>query len=511
MTAKRKNGVLCPPPCDRFLSLDDAAFERLAGEAIAQLKASDSTDENETKRIHDDEVLPIEMERIRREAVRRAVELDLLFVTVGAQASSPTLAALASPARFVVLLHTAEEKASADATIRALGLDATEAALLCIGDGKDSAPLYRAVFEEWTKRGRPERVGVDITGGLKVMSASAAAAAFALPRGNTYYIDAEKLRLHGREWWVRERRIELANPFQVFGEIRRATGRELLKTRRYSAAAAVYGELYEEEDRSRAQLAGGYDALERLDLETAEQRLDELCDRLDDFARDPRRKDDAVVRQRDAIRANARGAGKLRRLIEMAAGEDPGRNGAALRSAECLDFGEMLLAAAERHAAPDVAALLAYRCLELVPQRRLALRGNVDPSSVDWRVLAEQLGCSVADVIGKYNTGKKKEHQLDPAAPPSEVSSTVAYGLLAVAFPDDVTRRKELSVARFAGAGAARNRSVLAHGLQQLGEKSVDDIRTKARSLFDALLDVEKVSADDRTVLRQRHAFVEVE
>lgn len=507
MAAKRMNGVLCPAVCERFLSLDDAAFERAATEVIARLEASSSFDD--AKRIYEHDVLPLETERIRREAVSRAVELDLLFVTVGAQASSPTLAIIASPARFVVLLHTKAEKESADVTIRALRLDATEAALQLIGDGKDSAALYRTILDEWTKRGRKEKVGVDITGGLKTMSAAAAAACFALPLGATYYIDADKPRLHGRDWWVRERRIELANPFQVFGEIRRATGRELLKTRRYAAAAAVYGQLYGEEDRSRAQLAEGYDAIERLDFEKAEQRLNHLCDRLDVFAHDPQRKGDPVVQQRDVIRATAKGAGKLRHLIEVAAGEDPGRNATALRSAECLDFGEMLLAAAERHAAPDVAALLAYRCLELISQRRLALRGNIDPSAVDWNVLVQLLGLSVAELIAKYNTGKKKEYHLDPVAPPREISSAIGYGLLAIAFPDDVT--KELSVAEFAGAGAARNRSVLAHGLQQLEKKPVDDIRTKARRLFDALLDAEKVSPDDRAALRQRHAFVEVE
>jgi hypothetical protein len=155
MAARRENGVLCPPVCERFLSLDDAAFERMADEAIARLEASNSRDDAE--RIYERDVLPLETERIRREAVGRAVELDLLFVTVGAQASSPTLAALASPARFVVLLHTEAEKKSADATIQALGLDATEAALQLVGDGKDSAELYRAVFQRTSKRAQPRR------------------------------------------------------------------------------------------------------------------------------------------------------------------------------------------------------------------------------------------------------------------------------------------------------------------------------------------------------------------
>jgi hypothetical protein len=508
MAANRVNGVLCPPACQQLLPLADDEFERAAAGAIARLEASASREA--AIGIYDDEVFPLEMERVRREAVHRAVVLDLLFVTVGAQAKPPTLAILASPARFVVLLHTEGEKRRAEETVQTLGLDAVDAALELVGDGKDPLELYRAIFDRWTRRGRNARVGVDITGGLKVMSAAGASACFAIAGGATYYIDADRLRVHGLDCLVRERRIELANPFAVFGEIRRATGRELLRTRRYAAAAVVYGELLEEEDRWRKDLAEAYDALERLDVAAAKAQLNELCVRLDKLALDPRWKGDAVLRQREAIRANAEGARRLAVLFELSGkGEDdPLRNLAALRSKECLDLGEMLLARAE-HARPDVAVLLAYRCLELVPQRRLAVRGNVDPSAVDWGALAGELGISKEDIIGRYNAGKKNRHPLDPAAPPAEISSTICYRLLDVAFPGDVT--EALHVDAFAAAGASRNRSLFAHGLQQLGEKEAGKIRANARRLLDRLLEVENVSMADRAALRQRHTFVEVE
>ena len=508
MAAKRVSGVLFPPGCQQFLPRANEEFEHAAAGAIARLEASASREE--ALGIYDDEVFPLEMERIRREAVQRAVELDLLFVTVGAQARPPTLAILASPARFVVLLHTEGEKQRAEETVQALGLDAADAALELVGDGKDPLELYRAIFDRWTRRGRNERVGVDITGGLKVMSAAGASACFAIPGGATYYIDADRLRVHGLDCLVRERRIELANPFAVFGEIRRATGRELLRTRRYAAAAVVYGELLEEEDRWRKDLAEAYDALERLDLAAGKARLNELCVRLDKLALDPRWKGDAVMRQRAAIRANAEGARRLAVLFELSGkgADDPLRNLAALRSNECLELGEMLLARAE-HARPDVGVLLAYRCLELVPQRRLAVRGKVDPSAVDWGALARELGISREEIIDRYNAAQKNGRPLDPAAPPREISSAICYRLLAVAFPDDVT--VALHVDAFAATGATRNRSLFAHGLQQLGEKEAGKIRASARKLFDALLGLENVSTADRAALRQRHTFVEVE
>lgn len=506
MDAMRKDGVLCPQACEPFLSLDDAAFKRVAGDAIERLGASISGDE--AARIYRDEVLPLEMERIRREAVGRD-PLDLLFVTVGAQTNSPILAAIASPAHFVVLLHTDKEKNPAVDTIHTLRLCPVEGKLTSIGDGKGPGELYRVVFDEWKQRGRPKNVGLDITGGLKIMSAAASAAAFSLPDGHTYYIDADRPSHHGREWWVRERRIELANPFQVFGEIRRATGRELLQKRQYAAAAAVYGELIDEEDRSRTALAKGYDALDRLDFATAAVLLEELCKRLDIFSHDPRGKLDGVVTLRAAIRANVEGAQRLDHLLTISGKDDPGRNLNALRSSECLDFGEMLLARAEcEHTAPDVAALLAYRCLELIPQRRLALRGNTDPSSVDWDQLAKQCERSVEDLIAQYNNADNLQ-KLDPKNLPSEISSVVAFRLLAVAFPDDVAKVKDLSTV--AGVGTSRNRSLLAHGLEKLSDKAGNNIRTKARQLFNALLEIEHVSHDDRAALKQRHTFVEVE
>jgi hypothetical protein len=195
-------------------------------------------------------------------------------------------------------------------------------------------------------------------------------------------------------------------------------------------------------------------------------------------------------------------------LIGLTGKDDPVRNLAALRSLECLELGEMLLARAER-AAPDVAALLSYRCLELVPQRRLAIRGNVDPSAVDWPVIARAASLEIAALIEKYNIGNKDEQRLALDALPAKISSVQSYRLLHVAFPDDVT--KAMPVQAFAGVGEVRNRGVLAHGLKKLDAAAADGIRQKARKLFDTLLDVEKVSESDRAALRQRHAFVEVE
>jgi hypothetical protein len=70
MVARRESGALCPPACKQYLSLDDAAFDLAVEEAIARLTASVS--DSDAKRVYHDDVLSMEMERLRRDAERAA-------------------------------------------------------------------------------------------------------------------------------------------------------------------------------------------------------------------------------------------------------------------------------------------------------------------------------------------------------------------------------------------------------------------------------------------------------
>lgn len=263
--------------------LDDAAFAAEAERRITRLKAAENADE--AQRIYSQEVLPCEAERLRREAKRRKdageQPLDLLFVTVGAQPDSPALAIIASPAQFAVLLHTDRERSQAEQVVQRLGLSASCAKLRSIGDGTRILDLYQVCFGEWQDRGRPQRVAFDLTGGLKTMSAAAAAAGFAIPGSTVYYIDADQPRIHGKILWVNERRISLDNPFVVFGEIRRESARALLGSRSYGSAAAMYEQLHGQTrlpaDDIRARLAKGYAAFDALKFEEAADLLDGLA------------------------------------------------------------------------------------------------------------------------------------------------------------------------------------------------------------------------------------------
>ncbi len=497
-----------------LLELTDAEFDAESRERTARLKAQASADA--VRRVYKREVFPLERARIQRAAkASNEPPLELLFVTVGRQAQSPLLAILASPAEYIILLHTDDTIEQANEVVNELALTAAQAELVSLGKGDRPLALYREIDECWRRRGRPGRVAVDLTGGLKTMSAAAAAAGFALPGARVYYIESEQIRLHGQLVWLNERRVEVDNPYEVFGDIRRKTALELLRGGRYGVAAGLYRQLDSDlgdspPDRRRALLAEGYDAIESMDFKMAQECLAKLWKALDHEAKHVLGVEGPLLKQRRHIEANARGASRLAEFVELGGkGDDPTREIKSLRDERFLDFLAMLICSAKRHRKEgklDIAALLAYRALEAAPQRRLAAKG-LSPSSMDWQALAAAAGRPLPEILADYNE-RSSTKALDPEHLPEQLARAAAFLLLAVAFPDDLARGEKIE--RFRGLGTSRNKSLLAHGVSQLDCKAVEGLIRYARELTERVLELEGLGQGERDDLWRRHTFIEL-
>ncbi len=507
-----RDGVLFPEGCEAFVGEGDAAFGDACEAGIEVLLGASSV--SEAQQFYEERVAPREVERVRRAAVARADgRLELLFVTVGRQADAPALATVATPAGFVVLLHTDSCAEQAAEVCTRLGLSATEARLVSVGDGKDPVVVYRSIDRVWRERGEPPTVGVDLTGGFKTMSAAAASAAFAIPGAKPFYIDADQPRICGRSYWVRERRITMDNPFVVFGELRRREARSLLEAGHFVAAQRKFEELcfdrgeWSRGDECRALLAGAYAAIEALSFGVAVEKLETLEVRLRDWRRDPSVAPLGVMAS--SVASNLAGASALRQIIESTGKQDPSRDLDTLGSDAYREFLAFLIASAQRHrqqGALDVAALLAYRALEAICQRRLAVRGGVDPSNFDWDGFAQAAGRTVQELVDQHNAANRRsEHRLDVERLPRMVARTLAYALIRLAFPDDIGR--DMETAAFGGLGESRNRSVLAHGFQKLEQRAANKLIDKADELLGRMLEIEGVGDDEQRALRARHAF----
>jgi hypothetical protein len=230
-------------------------------------------------------------------------------------------------------------------------------------------------------------------------------------------------------------------------------------------------------------------------------------------------KNDAVVKQRRYVQANAHGA----RMLDEIASQikqmnkkdvDPALEKDVLKSEACLDFIVMLLCRAEQflgEGAFDISALLAYRASEAMIQRRLAIRGEINPGDVDWSQLTLKSDHSTTDsfIEAHNHLVKNSKYYLAANNLPRQISRAGAFSLLKAAFTDqDIANC--IDVDTFSGVGNARNRSILAHGFLKLDQKSAQRILEMAKKLFDRLVEVEALSAEKREQLFERHRFISI-
>lgn len=451
--------ALRPPVLSPALAeLTDDELARRRADAPARLQASASADE--ASRLYAEQLLPLEREALWREGQRRD-EVDLFFITVGAQADTPIQAGLAWPARRVVFVCTDTSRTNAAKAAQALGLDHDRAEVLSIGDGFDAERIYREILHTLTRHGQPTRVAIDPTGGYKSMSVAAGAVAFALPGTRTTYVETQQHVLHGRTFWLGTRAVELANPYITFGELERPALRELLRHGDWETASAAWERLAqrtgEPGDRWRAQLARALKERAAMHFEEATDRLRALLGEMErDERRDARLSGDPMFAARARLQELASGLAALPRLCPRTA--DPVRTLDIVTHADWPQLLAFLLRLADEHRQAqrlDLAALLAYRALEGISARRLGQKG------ID--VEQELLDCS--------RSWTRLKDAKDPIC-------------------DGLDPNKLIGLTR------TRNQSIFAHGPRRQVEKDVNNLLTLSDERFRRLCELEERAAD---------------
>lgn len=473
-----------------FLGMTTEDFDRTAAEILAELDKLPSREA--VQAYYRETVYPFERARICRAA---GEPVDLLLVTCGAQADSVTLSVDATPAQFVALLHTPDSLRSAEETIRRTGLLAHQAATVSVGDGKNQLDIYQAILRVWKERGKPVRVVVDMTGGFKCMSAAATMAGGAIPGGKTAYVDADQRRLHGELIWVNQRRIFMENPLVVFGEVERQAIQQLLQDGQWEGAATrlrvlVHG-MERPEDVLQLSVVEGYAALEQMNFAVAADKLYEACGRADRYEQQL-----VDLRSLPAVQARAqlrqqaerlRGIDALLKSVVKSSGRevDPLSEMNALCTPAMLDLLPTLWLLAERMQARgqmDLAALLAYRVAEAALQRRLAILG-VDPQTPGeglsrWTAGQQMSLDELCQKISAMNPAKDKSYLFDPDRSVARLEAMLTLTVL------DPTVKRVVSLKEFQDTGAARNRSVLAHGLRTMNKNSAERVLAEAKKLI---------------------------
>ncbi|BCJ64775.1 hypothetical protein GCM10009779_40800 [Polymorphospora rubra] len=363
-------------------------------------------------------------------------------------------------------------------------------------DPVDPLDIYRIVHRAVpgsNDSGKRPRVIIDITGGKKVMSASAALAAAQLDLPLCYIDGHFDVELRQSRPGT-ERLVILPNPTELFGEREIRAAESAFRHGAYAAAHARFAEIAEsvfEPARARflRDLADLYQAWCDLDFAGLPDRVRVMRERLRDPGYRPGRSIvDRLARQLDFLdRLATDQSGPALLLNFYLLGEHYSKLG--------------------RH---DFAALLYYRTIENSFSLRLASRyAGFSCRKPDYALLSDDQE-ALAD---KFQRLASEVHRRPVAGLPWRIGLMDA-AILLVAVDDPMmpaTQIKDVNGLRhLSGLSEARNQSVLAHGSVSVTPKLSEELRNRAGVNLRGYWRLDRTDADVDTLIRTLQFVVEV-
>ncbi|MFQ3663814.1 MAG: TIGR02710 family CRISPR-associated CARF protein [Chloroflexaceae bacterium] len=429
---------------------------------------------------------------------------DGLVIPGTLQATTAALLIGALAPRRVAFLLTPDSREMPDQVARKLGLDiALQNWQRYDEDHTDPLQIYRSlrkIIEAWNDLPR-ERLAVDVTGGTKPMSIGLAKAAYVLNLP-ALYVESEYVSAgDGTERKVpRPGSQYLApppDPYVVFGDLEAAEAARLYEAHDYANAARIFADLGRRvpppdgpQYAALATLAAAYSAWEVFDLKTARDRLEEFLS--------------SVPEERELFATIATQVQTLERL-EHVARQAAGRGREALATLADPDavlalLGSLYASAKRREAQGryDTAALLLYRCLELISQHRLAT-WDVSSERPDFTAARER----VPDLEPRYRDVQRAQGRRRPYPLPDRAFGLFVGYMLLAALDDPLVR--EYDIGRIEARSDARNTSILAHGYRLITRDEYHQFAEVVEELLARLL---ALLGRDRDVWEQTSRFV---
>ncbi|MGD9496498.1 MAG: TIGR02710 family CRISPR-associated CARF protein [Armatimonadota bacterium] len=456
------------------------------------------------------EVFPASVPVVVRES-RRALgnrEYCLEILTVGETPYPLIHSILTLQPTQVLLIHTKETLQFAQAVEAGVKQHAAQVGAEVLTfeqrevDRVESERVYEAIRE--VMGDRSTGVAVDITGGTKAMVGGAAQAA-ALLGADVVYVEAppleEPIRGEARKKRIyrvhpgRERVHLLENPYKVFGDLDEQHALSLFEQHRYSAAAEVLNrialtELGTTGNRYRLEywLATGYGHAEAMDFSSAADALGQArvlagqlrgrpsCPKWLDAECFERIRDQALLAQCLCDRLPKKPTESALALLQDAA---------AFRALWSFIYNYALRRADVGQY--DMSALATYRCLELIPQRRLAVRG-IRTDKPKYQDLAKTSGrfADVEELAAAFHAWPeppKTDEGTCEVRLPKELACRDGLRMLLViedetaAAIGDLDQQSHLAEETISRA-AARNKSILAHGVARISRRQYEQLQS---------------------------------
>lgn len=423
---------------------------------------------------------------------------DALILTVGFSPEPLILSILAIQPKQAALLYTKETRKFLTRIQNETNFPLSNLALREI-DGSSTVEVYKQIMDLYTTWNKPTNIAVDITGGKKSMVGGAAMAGAALG-ADIYYVDNTSFIL-GKPEPGSEYLSLLDNPYTVFGDLEVEKARYLYESHDYAGAQRIFNQLGKQVVRdpnliivyeAYGSLCEIYEAWDNLDIDTARTNLDDLLQRLPRFFRD--------VNQLEP----------LHNLMSILSGHktaleslDKIFNNEKLAFHICdgFHFAFMLYHNALRREAQgklDTACLLLYRLLEWLEQHRLAQHGIIT-SEPDY----SKSGLEKTKLFDAYKARRKKVYKSVSVSVLPHPIALVDGFIILDALGDDIV--DGLNWKAFRGQVDMRNRSVYAHGMNKINQRSFEAFKETVEGRFKKAQEIVNIDADD---FNKQHKFI---
>lgn len=479
------------------------------GALIEQWKAMPRGTNDEraaAERFYDEQVFPASLPTILEHSRPAFAHTDYDFeiLTLGRSVHPIIISLLVANPREALLLCTTEslkEVTEAQAQVRKHGGRATIA--YRVVDAEDPLTVYRAIREALADRLRSS-VAVDITGGTKAMVGGAALAGALLEADLLYVSYGEYIEELRRPRPGAEHLVRLQNPYEVFGDLPEREALGLAARHQYQRAAEVLAELIDataahvrhEIERT---VMEGYAALDAMDFAGGAPLLRDAAQMIERALRSGADQPFTAADQERLARQAEMAAALGAKLVAIEAGEATDLELLADRDLFSAIWSFIYAFALRQQTCGhlDTAGLCLYRCLELIPQRRLALRG-LDAGRPDYSVLGVDASALEAAFAEAQPSGTDWQRSL----PTWSIGALNGLRLL-VALEDELAsalgdgKRQIDMIARTFGHMRGRNQSIYAHGLRRLDAKTYTMFRGTVEEWAQALCEAEGRELDE--------------
>lgn len=459
------------------------------------------SDEREALAFYRNKVFPLTREIFAAmEAAKIAMPIYGLMLSVGESVEPAILSISAIRPERVMFLYTTDTEARLDEIVNETGLAPSKFDKYAV-DPNQPVSTYRAVCECWERWGRRENIAVDYTGGTKSIAAGAVLASVLIGARLVYVGHRRYLRERRRPEPGSEFLSLVSDPLVVSGALEERYAAQLFKRHDYSGAKTILESLALRMPNPRpyealANLAAGYQAWEELDARTAADRLRAAVVAAEIAAAADRTGPVSAVaahaellnRQARALEALAGRLALLRKDCTLPLLED----------AECAHTLIFSLYVAALHdeerSELDGAALLMYRILELVAQRRLATYG-LDTANPDYSILSSCFS-DADEALAAFNGMRASclPKSTDLAQLPAPLDLVNDYILLELLGDPCRLSANSIQWPRLSNCIQARNGGIYAHGFTFVTGKEYQALKLIVDALLSALCAAEGIN-----------------